>query len=62
MGKTYPNVFGYHFISFVYINLVDGSVNSNYREEVMIRSTTGVFGRKTQKSLMPRSFVDHAVI
>jgi len=63
MSKTYPNAFGYHFFSFVYINLADCSVNSHYREEVMIRSTTGVFGsRKTLKSLMSRNFVDHDVI
>jgi len=37
--------------------------NTYYREEVIIRSTTGVFrSRKTLKSLMPRSFVDEEVI
>jgi hypothetical protein len=63
MGKTYPNTFEYHFFSFVYISLADGSVNSHYREEELIRSTTDVSGyRKTLKSLMPRNFVDQEVI
>jgi len=63
MGKTYPNTFEYHFFSFVCISLVDGSVNSHYREGELIRSTTNVsVYRKTLKSLMPRSFVDQEVI
>jgi hypothetical protein len=31
------------FLVLFNINLADGSVNSHYMEEVMIRSTTGVF-------------------
>jgi len=59
MSKT----FRYHFISFAYINLVDGSVNSRYREEVMILSTTSVYGLwEILNSLMLRSFVDQEVI